>query len=257
MIVLHNQSSASAPQRVIHVGNIAQIAGPLVAEAIKRTIHKSGRCRLGLCGGSTPAATYAWLREHLPDDAYRQLWVTWVDERALPGTPTQPGDWQAFHEDTNIHLAAEQWLAHVPIPPHQVLPMTLGGDAASECLRFGRSFQQEWNGELDIAILGAGPDGHIASLFPDHPALDVDDLCLAVHDSPKPPAERISLALSVLQKAPVVIVLAQGKSKADMLLRAANGDVSLPLARLDHPKDLHWILDFAAASEILTAAQKD
>ena len=79
---------------------------------------------------------------------------------------------------------------------------------------------------LDVIVLGIGPDGHVASLFPGAPTLDADDraLCLGVHDSPKPPPERITLSLAVLRAARRCLLLATGASKADaiaaMLARA-------------------------------------
>jgi 6-phosphogluconolactonase len=70
---------------------------------------------------------------------------------------------------------------------------------------------------LDVIVLGIGPDGHVASLFPGAPTLDAGDgeLCLGVHDSPKPPPERITLTLSVLRAARRCVLLATGASKAD------------------------------------------
>jgi 6-phosphogluconolactonase len=70
---------------------------------------------------------------------------------------------------------------------------------------------------LDLIVLGIGPDGHVASLFPGAPALDAGDdaICLGVHDSPKPPPERITLSLAVLRAARRCLLLATGASKAD------------------------------------------
>jgi 6-phosphogluconolactonase len=79
---------------------------------------------------------------------------------------------------------------------------------------------RERDGELpvlDLVVLGIGPDGHVASLFPGSPALDAPEqvLCLGVHDSPKPPPERITLSLAVLRAARRCLLLATGASKAD------------------------------------------
>ncbi len=247
-LVLH---SAARPD--VHVADaLAPAYGPLIADAIERSVHATGRCRLGLSGGSTPWPVYAWLRQHLSARCYGQLLVTWVDERHLPVGDATPGAWQAFDADSNLRGAYEAWLSHVALPPERVLPMSLGGALEAELLRFGRAFQAQFDGGLDVAILGAGPDGHIASLFPGHPSLDVDDLCLAVHDSPKPPRQRISLALPVLQRAGVAFVLATGAAKQDMLGSAYAGDLSLPVARLRTPGRHRWLLDRQAARAIIT-----
>ncbi|MSQ83607.1 MAG: 6-phosphogluconolactonase [Myxococcales bacterium] len=257
MIVLHRP--ATGPCRpTVHISpDVPTIAGELLAGAIERTIARQGRCRLALSGGSTPAPIFAWLRQNLPTRCYDQLHITWADERVLPCNPSFAGDWQAFDPESNLRLAYEKWLAHVPIDVRRVHPLALSADAKVETLRFGRSFRQEMDGEIDVALLGVGPDGHVASLFPDHPALDVDDLCMAVHDSPKPPAERITLSLPVLDRARVVVVAATGDNKADMLSNAfagVNGGEGLPVARVRGGGDLHWVLDPAAGRQIAAAA---
>ena len=165
--------------------------------------------------------------------------------------PTGPGEWRSFHSESNVRLAYEHWLAHVPLDPARVLPMSLGGAIGPQILRFGRAFMTQFDGQLDVAILGAGPDGHIASLFPDHPGLDVVDVCFAVHDSPKPPRERISLTLPTLNQTAFTFVLARGEAKAAMLELAYDGASELPLARLCPDGSYHWVLRRDAATKIV------
>jgi 6-phosphogluconolactonase len=75
---------------------------------------------------------------------------------------------------------------------------------------------------LDLIVLGIGPDGHVASLFPGAPALDAGEqaICLPIHDSPKPPPERITLSLAVLRAARRCLLLATGAGKADAISAA-------------------------------------
>ncbi len=252
MIQIH----AGGPKRPqVHVlGDFGPQAAQMIADAILATIQRTGRCRLGLAGGTTPAPVYAQLRELLPARVYPQLRVTWTDERVVDKVGHKPGDWEPFDPESNLRGAYAEWLSKVPMAPEHVLPLSLSGDVKAELLRFGKAFQEQFDGGLDIALLGLGADGHVASLFPGHPALAVDDIALAVHDSPKPPAARISLTLPVLKRAGTVIVLARGKGKAATIVRAMSGDADLPVtAFLDHPRAF-FLLDAAAAQGLVTAA---
>lgn len=252
MLILHSKARGAA-QPTVHVGDIGSLAGELVAAAIHRLSRHQGRCRLGLAGGTTPAPVYAYLRAHLPQEAYNQLVVTWTDERMLPASPDKSGDWQAFSADHNLRGAYEHWLGQVPLRVQQVYPMTLGGDARTEAVRFGREFAREFQGGLDIAMLGVGSDGHIASLFPQHPALELDDLCLLVHDSPKAPAERLTLSLPTLNRARLAVVVATGKDKGRLLAEVLQGKrEDLPIARLVGG-EVHWVVDAEAGREIAAA----
>ena len=101
-------------------------------------------------------------------------------------------------------------------------------------------------------MLGVGPDGHVASLFPGHAALDVDDaIALGVTDSPKPPPERISLTFAALNRSREVWFLVSGAEKADAVRRglAASGDVhETPARGVSGRVSTLWFLDQAAAS---------
>ncbi|MCB9544293.1 MAG: 6-phosphogluconolactonase [Myxococcales bacterium] len=216
--------------------DLASVAGPLIGAEIQQHIALSGRCRLALPGGSTPGSTLAWLAAHLPAEAYGRLWITWVDERHTPDAA-----------DRNDALARRSWLDHAPAAAC-VLPMGDGrGDLDEAVERYVADFQREFGG-IDVAVLGAGPDGHIASLFPGHPALAAQGVAVAVPDSPKPPPARLSLTLPTLEDAACVVVLARGADKAAMLAEARGG--ALPLGRLAPAGAYHWILDHAAAARL-------
>lgn len=243
----------SAAPAIEVTDDLAAVAGPLLIDAIARRVRDHGRCRLALSGGSTPAPTFAWLRDHLPAEVYPGLQITWVDERLLP---VDAGDWATtdWPADTNIRLALDHWLRGAPAPG-AVIPMLSSGHPQPDADAFAARFAAELNGAVDVAVLGVGPDGHIASLFPQHPALGVRDAaCVAVLDSPKPPTSRLTLTLPVLEAAPVTVLLARGADKADVLARAHAGDDTLPLGRLRPRGAVHWILDPAAAAGLKPGA---
>jgi 6-phosphogluconolactonase len=99
-------------------------------------------------------------------------------------------------------------------------------------------------------MLGMGPDGHVASLFPGHPALDVDDrVAVAVRDSPKPPPQRISLSFAALNRSRCVWFLVTGEQKAAAVSRALGGEHvhDTPAAGVRGREETVWFLDEAAA----------
>ena len=115
----------------------------------------------------------------------------------------------------------------------------VGAERYAELLRARVAAGDEGVPSLDLVVLGIGPEGHIASLFPESPALaDSGALCLGIEDSPKPPPQRITLSLPVLRAARRALLLASGEGKASALA-AALGEASpaapaslLPRARL-------------------------
>jgi 6-phosphogluconolactonase len=214
--------------------DVAGVAARLMRQAIEAACA-AGRCRLGLSGGSTPGPIMEQLGASLAPGIYKDLTITWVDER--------------HPEASNQALAAEAWLDRVtPVP--RVIPMVTGGTLVEDTALYCKRFIHDLEGGLDVALLGVGPDGHIASLFPQMEGLDAIPPVISVSYSPKPPPSRISLTLPVLNACPVVVLAARGTSKADALRRAWDGDWELPLGRLSPTGTYHWILDPAAAGKL-------
>jgi 6-phosphogluconolactonase len=100
---------------------------------------------------------------------------------------------------------------------------------------------------LDLALQGLGPDGHTASLFPGNPAVGAAGICVAVHDAPKPPPDRITLTVPVLRAARSIVFLATGDEKADAVRALLAGpDPKVPSSLLNGDRT-EVIVDRAAA----------
>src|SRR5258708_1037327 len=137
-------------------------------------------------------------------------------------------------------MAREKLLGRVaPATVHRI-PAELGPDEAAGLY----SHVVAAVAPLDIVVLGVGEDGHTASLFPGHPALEASGLAVGIRDAPKPPPQRVTLTLPVLQSARRVIILATGAGKADAVARAKRGEVPSGMIA-----GARWLLDRAAASQ--------
>jgi len=191
-----------------------------IVNSASKAIANRGQFSIVLAGGNTPRAVYRLLRD-LPMD-----WSKWHiyhgDERCLP----------TGHEDRNSLMAAQVWLQHVTIPASQVhdIPSELGPIAGAKAY----AETLDGIGKFDLVLLGLGEDGHTASLFPGH-AVDNSADAVAVFDSPKPPAERITLSQNRLNDTQEVIFLVTGASKQEAVDNWRKG-VAIP-ATLIAPKN--------------------
>jgi 6-phosphogluconolactonase len=207
--------------------SVAARAAEHVTRELRRAVDERGVFHLALSGGTTPAGTYERLAVEVGDWSAVELWF--ADERCVP-----PDD-----QESNYRLVAETLLASVAraqrgssgsagsvgadVPAERIhrMPGELGpGEGARAYaieLRDGVGPGEDGLPVLDLVVLGIGPDGHVASLFPGSPALDADAqlLCVGIQDSPKPPPRRITLTLGVLRAARGCLLLATGASKAD------------------------------------------
>jgi 6-phosphogluconolactonase len=105
---------------------------------------------------------------------------------------------------------------------------------------------------FDVLLLGMGPEGHVASIFPHSPAVRDERPVFAVHDCPKPPPTRISLGFSAIDTAAEVWLIVSGEGKAEAVARALGGAVpeDVPAAGVHGRLATRWLLDSAAASSL-------
>jgi len=115
---------------------------------------------------------------------------------------------------------------------------------------YGRELRASGSGTFEVVMLGVGPDGHVASLFPGHQVVDVDDKIAApVTDSPKPPPERVTLTIPALNRTRATWLVVSGSGKADAVAEALAG-ADLPAARVHGTEETVWFLDREAASRL-------
>lgn len=229
--------TAITPVVVPGPAELAEAAAGWTAERITAAVAERRACYLALAGGETPRRCYERLARPPYGDGlpWRSVFVYWSDERQVP----------LDDPASNYAMARAALLQHVPIPPEQVFPLV--GDP-TPALRRIPADDRGWP-RFDIVHLGLGEDGHTASLFSGSDALNEQRaLVCVIHDAPKPPPDRLTLTLPVLNAAQAVLLMVQGASKRGALARVLRRDPTLPASRVQ-PVDgeLQFIVDRAAA----------
>jgi len=207
----------------------SKAAADFIAEKIEASILRQGFCHVVLPGGKTPTACLGYLAEKtLSWDK-----VHWYlgDERCLP----------QGHEERNDLMLENYFWSRLPQAHRHHIPAELGAEAAAESYREVIGAVESF----DLAFLGMGEDGHTASLFPGNKALQDTRSVVPVYESPKAPAERVSLSINTLKKAKCRVVLTAGTAKADIIARIKKGE-ALPVNSVG---DIHWYVDAAAVKE--------
>jgi 6-phosphogluconolactonase len=203
--------------------DVASAAAAEIAEALGE-----GARNLVLAGGTTPQRCYALLSQM--DVEWGRVTILFGDERCVP----------PHHPDSNYRMAREALLDRVsPATVHR-MPAELGPDVGAELYAHVMAAV----GQLDVVTLGVGEDGHTASLFPGHPALKAPGLAVGIHDSPKPPPQRVTMTLTALQSARRVVILATGAGKAGAVARAKRHEVPSGMIA-----GARWLIDRAAAGQ--------
>jgi 6-phosphogluconolactonase len=241
----------------LHIFDTPQALGEAAAAYVSRLSAEAsaerGRFMVALSGGSLPKLLCPPLAaEPLRSQIDWSAWhVFWADERLVP----------LNHADSNFRLARTTLFNHVGIPVAQIYPVDDSFDPAVTAEAYQAVLAQVFEPlpgqypRFDLILLGMGEDGHTASLFPYHPLLnETHRWVAAIVDSPKPPPERITLTLPVINNARHVAFVTAGAGKAKILarvLQAAAPLGKLP-AQLVQPTtgELSWFVDEAAADKL-------
>jgi 6-phosphogluconolactonase len=227
-----------------------QTAADVIIERITATLLKKEIFTIALSGGSAQnlyalLADDASLRDQIP---WAKIHFFWGDERHVGPD----------HVDSNFRMANETMLSRVPIPPENIHRVRAeapdAGKAAAEYEQQIRAFFKLQTGQypsLDCVLLGMGPDGHTASLFPETAALQEKQRLVVANYVEKFQAYRITMTVPVINNAGMVIFVVGGKDKAQTLKVVLEGEPQpdlLPaqLIRPSHGK-LLWLVEQSAA----------
>jgi 6-phosphogluconolactonase len=243
---------AATPPRIEVHDSAHALATAAAGELLARLadLQAAGRePHICLTGGSIADAVHrevARLSESAEIDWSRVV-VWWGDERFV----------EPASDDRNERQARESLLDQVDVDPAKIHPMPSTETAASvdeAAVAYSDEVRLYGSGAFDVLMLGLGPDGHVASLFPGFPQLDVDDrVAVGVTDSPKPPPERVSLTLPTLNRATSVWFLASGPEKAAAVARALADDTDphdCPASAVTGTEETIWFLDRDSASHL-------
>lgn len=229
-------------------------AGEFAARATS-AVSSNGRFTVALSGGSTPQALYSLLatnyHRRLPWD---RMFFFWGDERHVPPD----------HPESNYRMAYETLLSKVPVPVGNVFRVPAenpdAGRAAETYEHMLREFFKVQGGafpRFDLILLGMGPDGHTASLFPGTAALRERTRLVVANWVEKLKTHRITLTIPVLNQAAVVTFLVSGRDKAETLKEVLEGDEPANRfpSKLVRPTNgkLIWLVDKAAAAALSQA----
>lgn len=228
---------------------LSTIAADLVVKGLREAIKSHGSATWVIAGGTAPMGAYRIIAANSVNALdWSKVQIVTGDERCVPFDSP----------DNNWTQAENALLKYLPLANQIGRPITgqLSAEEVSEQYETAlRKLPENSQGipRLDQVWLGVGEDGHTLSLFPSHPSLaSTDRLVIPVHNSPKPPPDRISLTLRALRGTVQCLILAVGAGKVSAVQQALAGDTSLPIALAVREIEsaggkVTWLLDRAAA----------
>lgn len=231
---------------------VADEAARRFADLAQAATQQRGRFTVALSGGSTPRALHQRLAQLPLRDTidWASVHIFWGDERFVAPD----------NEDSSFKMARETLLDAVPIPAANIFPVpTIGGTPTSAASAYAETLIAQFGAEtprFDLILLGIGPDGHTASLFPGHPepAAPGDQLVIPVDNAPKPPPTRISFTYKTINAAQNVLFLITGADKAKALRAILRGPLTIDQLPAQGVRlgqgSLIWLADMAAAKQI-------
>ena len=229
-----------------------QAAADEFSEQALAAVERNARFTVALSGGSTPKSLYSLLAtSYLRRLPWNKMFFFWGDERHVP--PDNP--------ESNYRMTSEAMLSKVPVPAVNIFRVPAENPDATQAAESYehtlRSFFLPAAGQFprfDLILLGMGPDGHTASLFPKTSALSEKTRFFVANWVDKFKTHRLTLTLPVLNQGAVVLFLISGSDKAPALRQVLEGNQPGELypSKLVRPTNgkLIWLVDRAAAAEL-------
>lgn len=210
----------------------------LFAEIVASGVAANTMCAVALSGGSTPRKMHALLGQepYCSGIPWSRVHLYWGDERCVP----------ADSRWSNYGRAREDFLDYIAIPIENIHPMPGEVPPDEGALRYGKEIPEVF----DLILLGMGTDGHTASLFPGHSALEERRKTVVPVEGGNPDIPRLTITFPVIERARNVLFLVSGREKAEPVKSVLKDhDLRLPAAR-GFPSEgrLIWIMDREAAS---------
>ena len=228
--------------------DLARAAATHFVTKSRESISKNGRFTVALSGGSTPKRLYELLAD--PKEAFRdqlaweKILFFWSDERHVPPD----------HPESNYRMTCEALLSRVPVAKDNVHRVAGENPNASEAAEQYEETLKTVTGEalpqLDLILLGLGPDGHTASIFPGSEVLQETKRLVAAPWVEKFKSYRITMTLPLLNNGASVVFLVSGDEKAEIVREVLEGPEQYPAQAVKPKGELLWLLDQRAAVRV-------
>ena len=229
--------------------SVADAGAARLLTAIIDAQAERDEAQLALTGGSMGSTIITSLVSQPGRDAvdWQRVRIWWGDERYLP----------AGHPDRNDTQNDDAGLTALGLDAdkvHRVAGPDTSSSVAESAEAYAATLREYGLGAFDVVMFGVGPDGHVASLFPHHPAQQITGaIAVPVENSPKPPPTRVSLTFEALNRARDVWLLVAGAEKADAVAAALAPGAApwdIPATGVHGSHDTVWLVDRAAAAKL-------
>jgi 6-phosphogluconolactonase len=200
-------------------------------EVVETGLRINGIFHLALTGGTLGTELTRALVAHFNanPEMYQGLHIWWSDERFVERSSSEQNSAPVQNVATNQNVAIHTLRASDEVENID--------DAVNDYLaQLGENF-------MDLTVLGLGPDGHVASLFPGAAHIDRLQKVIAITDSPKPPSIRATFTLSMINTSTLVWIVAAGASKAEAVTKIIEGDLSIPASYVRAADHTRLIVD--------------